>query len=151
MENLYNLAHQKIRSTLASPLQSSSYAMEGNDFWAEDMEGKARHCWGLPDWFFRHYPMCPDPVADHTRSLLWRKGRVGVSLPVHLARELEWWGRRSVRLSNDKSLVAGGEAGPHLPQLLAVLCPCPSAAPKLPSSITRQEAKSSISGRKTES
>lgn len=61
---------------------------------------KAGDCWGFPGWLVRHYP-----VADHTRSLLWKKGTQGVSLLVHQAREAEWWGRRSVPLSNDKSLV----------------------------------------------
>lgn len=79
--------------------------MEGNNCWAEDVEGKAGHCWGLPGWLVRHYPTCPDPVAVHTRPLLWGKGRVGVSLLVRQAREVEWWGRRSACLSNDKTLV----------------------------------------------
>lgn len=107
MESLYNLAHTKIRSALASPLQSSSSALDGNDCWAEDVEGKAGDCWGLPGCLVSHYPTCPDPVSDHTRSLLWRKGRACVSLIVRQAREVD-----------------DGERDQYVCQTTSLLSPC---------------------------
>lgn len=41
--------------------------------------GREGTCWAT--WLVSHQPLCPDPAADHTRSLMWKKGRMGVSLP----------------------------------------------------------------------
>lgn len=48
---------------------------------------------------------------------------------------------KSMSVRGQISCPPARETGPHLPHLLAVLCPYPAATPKLPSGITGWQAK----------